>query len=235
MSVEVHSYRLDLHGTPAGRHVLRAREEGRQARLEGEASFDGALPSATVVQLSRCHRDRMTSYEFRERTRDRGGEHQLHVDFDGREGLVRLRRGANDVAETPYLLPFRDPLSMLRELRRAPEDLERLRIPMLGHDVVARALGEVDLGTELGARRARAWLLQPGGAWVWVDVEPPHPILKFTQRLEDRRLDALLVSIAQETRMPGWDAAEGRAPKPRRKGRRRRRRRGRGGGHRGEG
>jgi hypothetical protein len=237
VSVEVLDYRLEVRGVAAGRHVLRCKEEGRHARLEAEAAFEGPLGSAKVTQLSRCHRDKMTSYEFQETTRDRGGERRMRVEFDGRDGLVRFRRGSDDLAETPYLQPFRDPLSMLRELRRADPEADRLRIPMLGKTVEARSLGEVELDTALGPKRARAYLLHPGGSWVWVDVEPPHAILKLTQRTPDGMVDALLVGIAQDTRLPGWEAEEqgGKRKRGKRRRGKRRRRKGRGGRSRGGG
>ena len=229
MSVEVLAYRLEMRGVAAGRQLLRTKEEGRHARLEAEAEVGGPLADARVVQLSRCHRDKMTSYEFVETTRDRGGERRMRVDFDGRDGLVRMRRGQDDVAETPYLRPFRDPLSMLREVRRAGPDVERLRIPMLGTIVEARAVDEVELETALGAKRARVYQLLPGGSWLWIDLEAPHAILKATQRLPEGHLDALLERIAQEAQLPGWDAERQPSGKKRRGKRRRRRGRRRGG------
>lgn len=228
MSVEVHSYRLEMHGAPAGRHVVRSRHEARQTRIEAELNLEGPLGPAKVVQLSRCHRDKMTSHEFREHTRDRHGEREMRIDFDGKDGLIRMRRNGDDTAETPYLRPFRDPLSMLLELRVLPPTDGPVRIPMLGKSVLARPLGVVELDTALGPKRARAFLLQPGGSWLWIDVEPPHAILKLSQRLPDGRLDALLVSVASDTRLPEWSSAEGEG-KPK-KSRKRRRRRGRGGG-----
>jgi len=227
VSVEVLEYRLDVRGVPAGRHVLRSEDEGRDARLEGEATFEGPLGPARVLQLSRCHANLMTSREFRETTHDRSGERRMRIEFDDGDGLVRMRRG-DELAETPYLESFRDPLSMLRELRRADPAALRIRIPMLGKVVEARALGEVELATELGPKRARAYQLHPGGSWIWVDAEPPHTILKFTQRTPDGLVDAVLVKVAQETELPGWDAEEGRGGAKKR-GKRRRRRRGRGG------
>lgn len=229
MSVEVHTYRLELQGVAAGQHVLRSRDEARQTRLEAELNLEGPLGPAHVVQLGRCHRDKMTSHEFRERTRDRHGEREMRIEFDGKDGLIRMRRNGSDTAETPYLRPFRDPLSMLLELRRTEVHDRPLRIPMLGKTVLARPLGEVDLDTSLGPKRARVYLMQPGGSWAWIDVEPPHAILKLTQRLPDGRLDALLASVASGTQLPGWTSADD--PGKRRTSRkRRRRRRGRGGG-----
>jgi len=237
VSVEVLDYRLEVRGVPAGRHVLRSEEQGRDARadgarrasvrLEGEATFEGPLGPARVLQLSRCDADLMTSREFRETTVDRSGERRTRIEFDEGDGLVRMRRG-DELAETPYLTSFRDPLSMLRELRRADAAAQRIRIPMLGKVVEARSLGMVELTTELGPKQARAYQLHPGGSWLWIDAEPPHPILKLTQRTPDGLVDALLVKIAHGTELPGWDAEEGRGGTKKRS-KRRRRRRGRGG------
>lgn len=229
MSVEVLAYRLEMRGVAAGRQLLRTKEEGRHARLEAEVEVSGPLSDGRVVQLSRCHRDKMTSYEFIETTRDRGGERRMRIDFDGRDGVVRMRRGQDDAAETPYLQPLRDPLSMLREVRRAGPDVDRLRIPMLGTTVEARAVDEVELATPLGTKRARVFQLHPGGSWLWIDLESPHAILKATQRLPEGHLDALLERVAQEAHLPGWDAERQPSGKKRRGKRRRRRGRRRGG------
>jgi len=229
VSVEVLDYRLELRGVAAGRHVLRSKEEGRHVRLEGEATFEGPLGPARVLQLSRCHRDKATSYEFIETSKDRGGERRMKIEFDGRDGLVRMRRGTDDVAETPYLRSFRDPLSLLRELRRAGPTAERLRIPMLGKTVEARRVGEVELDTALGPKRARVFQLHPGGSWLWIDLEPPHAILKLTQRTPDGLVDALLVKVAREDQLPGWDAEQRQGGRRRGKRRRRRRKKPRGG------
>jgi len=226
VSVEVLDFRLEVRGAAVGRQTLRSKEEGRHARLEAEATFEGPLGAAKVVQLSRCHRDKMTSYEYREVTRDRSGERKVRFEFDGRDGLVRLERG-EDRAEAPYIEALRDPLSMLRELRRALPNAERIRMPMLGKTVEARCLGEVDVDTALGATRARAYQLFPGGSWVWVDVAPPHRIVKLRQRTADALIDAVLVGIGQEATLTAWNVEE--QGQDRKRGRRRRRRRGRGG------
>ena len=224
MPVEVLDYRLEVRGVAAGRQIVRSRTDGRQVRMETEATFDGPLPAATVVQLSRSLRDDFVSHEFRETTKDRSGERRFQVVFDDQDGLVKLRRG-EDKAEAPYVEPFRDPLSLLRELRAAPPDATRVRVPMLGKTVEARAIGEAEIETPLGTRRTRAFQLFPGGSWVWIDLEPPHAIVKFTQRTEDARIDGVLSSISTSDALPLWDA-QGKRGGGRRRGKRRRRRRG---------
>lgn len=223
MSVEVLDYRLEVRGVPAGRHVVRSKDEGRLVRMECEATFEGPLPSAKVVQLSRSRHDHV-SEEFLETTKDRSGERRVRMVFDGRDGLVKLERG-DEKAETPYLESFRDPLSLLHELRAAPPDAARVRIPMLGKTVEARALGEVELDTPLGTRTARSFQLFPGGSWVWIDVEPPHPIVRFRQRTGDGPIDGVLTRVAEETKLPAWEALD-KGGGGRRRGKRRRRRRG---------
>lgn len=224
MSVEVLDYRLEVRGLPAGRHVVRSKEEGRHVRMECEATFEGPLPAAKVVQLSRSRRDDRVSQEFRETTKDRSGERRFRMVFDGRDGLVKLERG-DEKAETPYVEAFRDPLSMLRELREAPPDVARVRIPMLGKTVEARALGEVELETPLGRRTARSYQLFPGGSWLWIDVEAPHAIVRFRQRTGDGLVDGVLTRMAEETSLPAWEALD-KGGGARKRGKRRRRRRG---------
>jgi hypothetical protein len=225
VSVEVLDYRLEVRGVAAGRQSVRSKDEGRHVRMEVEATFEGPLPAAKVVQLSRFHRSSHASYEFRETTRDRSGERRLRVVFDGRDGLVTLERG-EDRASAPYVEPFRDPLSMLRELREAPRDADRIRMPMLGKTVEARALGEVELETPLGTKRAHAYQLFPGGSWVWIDAESPHAILRMRQRTDEALVDAILVGTAQDTKLTAWEDADRGTGGGKKRGRRRRRRRG---------
>lgn len=224
MSVEVLEYRLEVRGVPAGRQVVRSRTDGRQVRMETEVTFDGPLPAATVVQLSRSLRDDFVSFEFRETSKDRSGERRFDIVFDDRDGLVTFRRG-DEKAEAPYVEPFRDPLSLLRELRAAPADATRIRVPMLGKTVEARALGEVEVETPLGTRRTRAYQLFPGGSWMWIDVGAPNAIVKFAQRTDDAVVDGVLSAIAETDALPLWDA-QGKRSSGRRRGKRRRRRRG---------
>jgi hypothetical protein len=193
-------------------------------QLEGRASYQGALGQSTVVQRSRCHAARHYSLRFREETSDRSGQRTFEVDFNAQEGLVTASRGPRDQASVPYVRPYRDPLSLLHELRAGFEH-EHLRLPMLGKDVTAQRVGEVELDTALGPKRAAAYLLHPGGSAVYIDLEPPHILLKMSQRLEDGYVEALLVRVAQEADMEAWGGSsdDGGAPGKRRKRSRRRR------------
>ena len=211
MSVEVCSYRLTLKGKPAGSHVLKTQSLGRVMQLEGRAQYQGALGSTTIVQRSRCHATRHFSLRFREETTDRGGQHAFDMTFDAQEGVVVAGRGPRDQATIPYIRPYRDPLSMLLDLRSADGDAP-LRLPMIGKDVIAQRASEVELDTALGRRRAAAYLLHPGGSAVYVDLDPPHLVLKMTQRLTDGYVEALLVRVAQEAEMEAWGGPASEAP-----------------------
>lgn len=231
MPVEVLTYRLEYRGTPVGRHVLRSEEQGRQAFLEARLDLQGSLGEARVTQLSRCHREKMTSYEFRERNQDRQGTRDFVVEFDGRDGLVKARRDRNERAEMPYLKPFRDPLSLLRQVRRLVDPQESVRVPMLGKDVLVEPLGDVTLETALGPRRAAAYLLQPGGAYLWIDRGPRAAILRFTQRVQNHLLEGHLVTEGSDATLSAWPelTADDEGQRKRKRRRKRRRKRSRGG------
>ncbi len=231
MSVEVCSYRLTMRGKPVGTHVLKTENKGRITRMEGASHFQGGLGTLSVVQSSRSSSETHHSMRFREETKERSENRTFDVAFDEHTGLVRASRGPRDVAETPYLLPYRDPLSLLNEIRGLGEG-GALNVAMLGKDVSVQYAGEVELATALGTKRARAYLLHPGQSVVYVDVQSPHTILKLTQRLADGHLDALLVKVASEPSLEAFgeddrrqnqDGKGSRKRRGRRKPRRRRR------------
>ena len=203
MPVEVHSYRLTLRGKPVGTHTLRTQRRGEAALLEGRTMLQGNLGQSTVIQQSRCHNTGFFSYRFLEETKARGGNRRYEVVFDSSTGMIRASRGQNDRAYTPYLLPYRDPLSMLHEIRRLSRNGGgQTRIPMLGKEIMVLPVGVVTLPTPLGDREAWAFSLYPGRSFIYVDAEPPHPILRLTQRLTDMSVDALLVKTHEETPVP---------------------------------
>lgn len=220
MTVEVCSYRLTSHGKPAGSHVLKTFDNGRNTQLEAKLQLQGSLGQWTVLQQSRCHTQRFHSLQFTEENSRRGERRTYEVEFNLNDGMVHAKRNQKDSASVPYIRPFRDPLSLLFELRgRCGEEL--IRVPMLGKDVVAQRLGEVELDTGIGKRAALAYSLHPGGSYVYLDVNAPHHLLKLTQRLTDQWVDALLVKVAHEA--PA-EALEAKPTKGRRRSRRRRRR-----------
>ena len=222
MAVESHSYRLTLRGKPVGTHVLKTEPKGDQTWLEGKLLLQGGLGAGTILQMSRCDRREFVSRSFREVTDIRNESRVFEVEFETSRGLVVATRG-RERSEIPYLRPYRDPLSMLHELRYLPPDAELVRIPMLGKDVQARLVDEIELESVFGMRRARAYVLHPGRSYVYVDAAPPHAILKLTQRLDEHLVDAVLVRMAQEAEMTAWKEPTRKRGKRRRRGRRRRR------------
>ena len=223
MRSEVQSYRLTYRGKPAGTHTLTTVSDGETTYMEGRMQLQGGLRQGTVQQRSSFHSKHFHSIHFEESNLGRGDKRSFRIDFDEREGLIRARKG-NDVAEQPYIKAYRDPLSMLHELRALERDTETLRVPMLGKDVTARMVGATPIDTPMGMRTARTYLLQPGGSYVYLDDRAPHLILKLVQRLDDHHLDAVLLRVSQEDGTPAW-ATQQQQPK-RRRSRRRRGRRG---------
>lgn len=229
-AVEVLSFRFTHRGKPAGTQILKTARIGRYTQLENHARFQGALGTQTVVQRSRC-RSRGASAAFLEESVDRGGNRRFEVTFDAREGLVTASRGPRDTAQLPLLLPYRDPLSLLFELRGLGELEGPHRVPMLGKEVTVQYRGDLELETVFGARRARVYVLHPGWSVVYVAADPPHEILKLTQRLGDGHLDAQLVKIGTEAALEPFGVRGGRRGRgqqsARRRGRRKSRRRAR--------
>lgn len=230
MSVEALTYRLELRGKTVGSHVLRRQYHDDEVYLQGRLLLQGALGDGAVTQLSRCGRGDATSFEFRERNEDSGGTRDFQVTFDAEAGLVRARRNDDERAETPYLVPFRDPLSLLQEVRAADAEAGPWRVPMLGKDVWVFPGPEEQLaGAEGTSRPARRYLLRPGDARLWVARDEERTILRFTQRVQDHELEAHLVRRGVEARSDAWDAfSEPAAGKRNRRRRRRRRKRSRG-------
>lgn len=223
VAVEVCSYRLTLKGKPVGTHELKTLHKGRVTLLEGRAQYQGALGTSSVVQRSRCSRGERVSQRFREEWTERSGQRTFDVVFDPEDGLVTASHG-RDQANAPYLLPYRDPLSMLLELRELGPR-EHAVLPLLGKEVTVQRAGEVELDTSLGTRNAVAYLLHPGGSVVYVDRDAPHLLLKFTQRLNDGFVDALLIKVGEEDTLDDFAPSRGSSRRGSGKRRRRSRRR----------
>lgn len=239
MSIEGFTYRLNARGRPAGRLILRTGERGRTALVEARMQLQGVLGQSTWTQTSRCHPQQHHSLRWHEASEGGGDARSFEVRFDAESGLVTATRGRQDQASVPYLLPYRDPLSLLRELRAVTAAAVAgnvgpavpWSVPLLGKDVTVARADDVDLEIQGTRRRARAYTLHPGGSVVVVDLAPPHTIVKLVQRLPDAILEATLIDVSEEATMSGWDEpqeAETKRTGGRRRSRRRRRGRGRG-------
>lgn len=226
MAVELCHYRLALRGKPVGSQFLSVEERGAAALLDAHLALQGSLGNADVRQRSKTHRQQFFSFAFEEETRSSSGRQSFSVTFDAEAGLVRASRGGGDQAAVPYVQAFEDPLGLLYHLRQLGPEAARLRVPMLGKEVLVERLGDTELETALGPRRAYAYLLQPGGSYVYVDQQAPHLILQLAQRLEGQLLEAFLVRVDEEAARPQPEEKENRRPRRRRSGRQRRRRKG---------
>lgn len=222
MAVEVNSYRLSLRGNPVGTHVLRTEHRGQTTHLDGRLMLQGSLGQVTTTQISRVDRKGKHSLGFREETERRGEKRLYEVVFDAERGLVRASRGSGDEADVPYILPYRDPLGLLHELRGLKANSEPLRIPMLGKEVTVLHLGITEVDTALGRRNAHAYRLHPGNSYVYVEASQPFTIVHLSQRFDGQLLDASLLKIAQEDAMPSRESERPRQGKRRRRRRRRR-------------
>ena len=217
MQVETCHYRLSLRGKPVGTHTLSTSFRGRTAILDAKMMLQaqGALRNTTIAQQSKAHRQQFFSFSFQE-TISVPESRTFKVHFDIEEGLVKAERGGNDKAFIPYIESYEDPLSLLYHLRHLNSE-DYLRVPMLGKEVVVERLGEKVLETALGEHAAHVYRLRPGGSYVYVSVDAPHPILMMTQRFDNQLLDAHIVRIDENARAP-------QEPNRRRKRRRKRRR-----------
>lgn len=196
---EICHYRLSLRGKPVGTHMLSTSARGRLVFLEGKLTLQGQLGNVTVHQRSKSHRFQFHSLSFQEDSQSRGENRNFSVNFDADSGLIRAHKHGNDVASVAYTRPYLDPLGLLYAIRHMNPEQVQLRLPMLGKDVTVDRLGTTELETTLGQRQAYEYQLHPGGSYVYVDIEDPHPILMLSQRIEGQLLDALLVRIDQET------------------------------------
>jgi hypothetical protein len=197
MAVEVCAYRLNLRGKPIGSHVLRTQVSRYGVELEARLMLQGSLGQSVVTQTSSLEAGTLLCRRFRELTQEGQEKRVYELDFDEASGLVRASSGKAR-AEVPYSRPYRDPLGLLHFIRYLGDEVESLRVPMLGKDVLIERLPDVELSTGLGSRQARAYLLSPGPGYVYVDVDEPRAILKLSQRLEAGLLDALIVKVSQE-------------------------------------
>jgi hypothetical protein len=236
VTIEALTYRLNARGRPAGRMLLQSGVRRQVALAEARLQLQGSLGSVTVVQTSRSDAREHHSLQWREALEGRQDQPPFEVHFDAEQGVVRATRGRHDQASVPYLLPYRDPLSLLRELReRTAHDVQHdrppaatpWRIPLLGKDVLITAIRDGVMENRDEERPVRSYTLHPGGSVVVVERRAPYPILRFLQRLPDTTLEATLVELGSAKSMTGWDdeeaVSESKPGGNRRRGRRRRR------------
>lgn len=229
MAVETCSYTLSLGHKAVGSQLLRTAVSGRTTTLEARALFQGVFGQQSLTQTSQLLTSSFESLRFSEEGDGREGKRSFEVVFDAKSGLVRATRQTpthTEHAETPYLRPYSDPLGLLHRLRNTVQGGEALqRVPLLGKDVVIERLGECEVETAFGPRRAAGFVLYPGPGYVYVDVQAPHALVRMVQPTQHGLLEAFLTRLVQEDgNLNAQPGAEPRSAKRRRRGGRKRRR-----------
>lgn len=148
-----------------------------------QTDFGGVLPELRRVQQSRMHPRLLTSLHYAEG--DGRGRASFETTFDRRSGLVTLRQG-RDEATAPLTTEHHDPVSLLVWLRGL-EGAERATVQMAGGHVLVQRLPD----TAVGGTPARAYLLRPGSAYVFVEAAPPHRLLRLIQPTDFGSLEAV--------------------------------------------
>lgn len=149
-----------------------------------ETSFSGVLPELRRLQVSRLHPRLLTSLHYAEG--DGRGRATFEATFDRRSGLVTLRQGKEE-ATTPLTTEYHDPVSLPLWLRSLGEQ-DRAATHMTGGRVLVQRLPD----TEVGDLPARAYFLRPGGAYVYVERDPPHRLLRLIQPTDFGPVEASL-------------------------------------------
>ena len=230
MPVETCSYTLSLGHKSVGSQLVRTAVSGRVTTVEARTQFQGVFGQQSLTQTSQLHTRTAESLRYFEEIDSKEGKRSFEVTFDVQNGLVTATRrlgSQTDYAETPYLLPYSDPLGLLHRLRSAVQDGTpvSLRVPLLGKDVMITPLDVTEIETALGVRRAVGFVLYPGPGYVYIDAEPPYALVRLVQPTEHGLVEAFLTQRAQEDGTLSTKAgAEARPSKRRRRGGRRRRR-----------
>lgn len=206
MAVEVATYRYVLRGKPVGTHIVKREPIGRYVQLEARSQFQGIFGNLTTVQRSRAHSRAHFSTRYEETNEVRREKRNFEMSFDIVKGLVSASKGPRDVAEMPYVLPYRDPLSLLNELRN-PDIPDLYRIPMVGKEVVVRVRGTTTIETIFGDTECVVYQLLPGPSYVYVMANEPHHIVKLMQPSAEGVLEVLLQKLGQEARSTQQEAS----------------------------
>lgn len=213
---ESFAYTLTLGGRYAGTQewVVRPERSGVVTRVQTE--FGGALPAARKVQESRLDPASGQSVAYAEAE---GGNRRPHFEtlFDAATGLVTLRQG-KDEATQPLVEGYHDPLSLLLWLRSRPQEATSvpLTVRMVGGRVHVQALPDSDVH----GLAAHVYFLRPGGAYVYVERDAPHRLLRLIQPSDFGPVEALLTlehagARREHSRAGGArDAVRGERPQP---------------------
>ena len=205
LTPEAFAYTLTLGGRFAGTQDWVVRPDKGTLVVRVQSDFSGALPAGRRVQESRIEPETGYSLAYAEAE---GSSRKPHFEtiFDRNAGTVTLRQG-KDEASSPLLEGHHDPLSLLLWLRgqantaradTAQADTERADAPAPEPPALSARLvgGRVQVQTLQGGivlgQEARVYLLRPGGAYVYVEQQAPHRLLRLIQPSDFGPVEALL-------------------------------------------
>ena len=197
---EAFAYTLTLGGRFAGTQDWVVRPDKGTLVVRVQSDFSGALPAGRRVQESRIELETGYSLAYAEAE---GSSRKPHFEtiFDRNAGTVTLRQG-KDEASQPLLEGHHDPLSLLLWLRGqtswsqagtaqadAPAaDPTALSAKLVGGRVHVQTLQ----GGSMQGLEARVYFLRPGGAYVYVEQQAPHRLLRLIQPSDFGPVEALL-------------------------------------------
>ncbi|WP_019585462.1 hypothetical protein [Deinococcus apachensis] len=181
---EAFTLTLSLGGRYAGNQEWTIHPERGAVVARVQTDFGGVLPEVRRVQTSRLHPRSLTSLHYAEG--DGRGRANFETIFDRRSGLTTLRQGKEE-ATAPLTTDHHDPVSLLLWLRTL-ENVDRADARLTGGRVLVQRLPD----TEVGGLTAHAYFLRPGGAYVYIEQEPPHRLLRLIQPTDFGPVEATL-------------------------------------------
>ena len=196
---EAFAYTLTLGGRFAGTQDWVLRPDKGTLVVRVQSDFSGALPAGRRVQESRTEPQTGHSLAYAEAE---GSSRKPHFEtiFDRHTGTVTLRQG-KDEATQPLLEGHHDPLSLLLWLREQASEghaEEQADAPASEASVLSARLvgGRVHVqllpDSSVQGLEARVYFLRPGGAYVYVEQQVPHRLLRLIQPSDFGPVEALL-------------------------------------------
>ncbi|UQN06943.1 DUF3108 domain-containing protein [Deinococcus sp. QL22] len=167
---------LTLGGRYAGEQTWTVHPERSALIARVETNFGGVLPEVRRVQSSRMHARTFASHSYSEG--DGRGKPSFETTFDRKNGVLTLRQGKDEVT-TPLLGDHHDPVSLLLWLRgQHGQDVPPQRLT--GGRVHVQTLHPAQ-GGDVNGTPTHVYLLRPGHAYVYVEQDAPHRLLRLIQ------------------------------------------------------
>ncbi|NTY00397.1 hypothetical protein EXW95_08315 [Deinococcus sp. JMULE3] len=196
MTPEAFSLTLSLGGRYAGEQQWALHGERSALVARVQTDFGGVLPGVRRVQTSRMHPRLLTSLGYAEG--DGRGRPGFDVSFDRRAGLITLRQG-RDEATQPLTTEYHDPVSLLLWLRQLTAQdgggPERTHAQLTGGRVLIQRLPDA----EVDGMPCSGFFLRPGNAYVYVEQDAPHRLMRLIQPTDFGPVEANAQPAARRT------------------------------------